>query len=100
MNVTQTGRGSRGSFEVFLPGAEIGMCAEIVILFARRRHETVPPQQDPVGEIGKLRAGLRIDEIPGPGEREIEAEFLAAGSGEDPARLLARCPPRRPQVEV
>ena len=76
------------------------MRAEIAVRLARPRREMVAPQQDLVGKIGELRAGLRIDEIARPGNREVEAEFLAAGPRDDVARLVMRFDPRRGEMQV
>ena len=78
-----------------MSGAEIGMGAQVRVLIAGRRSVAVAPQQNLMREIAELGAGLRVDEIPGPGDREVELEFLTRGVCNDRVRfgasLLPRC---------
>src|SRR3979490_1326689 len=76
------------------------MGGEVQVLIARPRSVAVAPQQDLVREIAELGAGLRVDEIPGAGDREVELEFLTRGMRNDRVRFGARLLPRCGEVQV
>ena len=87
-------------FEIFVSGPEIRMRPEIFVLVVRRRRVAVAPAQDVTREIGQLRAGLRIDEIPGAGDREVETVILAGGPRRNRAVFRRRALPGRREVQA
>ena len=98
---SQIRRRARHLFQIFVPGPEIGMRAEIRVLLLGRRRVAVAPAQDMGGKIGQLRARIGIDEIPGAGDREVETVIpRRAASRRDPRRLRPRPLPRRGEVQA
>jgi hypothetical protein len=75
VDIAEIGGRARRLFEVFVARAEIGVGAEIGVRLVWRRLVAVAPQENPVGKVGKFGTGMRIDEIPGPGDREVKAVF-------------------------
>ena len=62
MDVLQERRRTRGLFQEFMAGAQIGMASEQVILFRIRRRVTIAPEQYAIAKIAQFGARITSTE--------------------------------------